>query len=845
MSYASEALKPRSGKVVLATLEAREVVKLFTLDTGSQYYKQVSHYVSGVVVNGQNLAMGVLPLSAGHFFFDSQSGRVYVRLSDGSDPKTKRVVINYKFFFSTSGHNLPFDLASGQHVHWEGRISGTGSIKQSLDDENTGVVVEAQSQVTLINADGYFDPIFDSLIWENREVSIWSWITSTPVSEAQKLFSGIILEKTYSPDSVSFKLRDFTFRLRDKLTLGEFSNADGTLSESDIGKPRRRVIGRVKQLQCTGVSKILGGYETPITISGAIDDEFITTSANYFGTIYQGDELEITLSNGESESIGADSLTNPTEIAVSGGLDTGFALAPIRVVTEFDKNFNRTWSICGHEIHQPSYEITYVVSGRRLELESVVGIYDGDVVEVNGSTVFVSRISGNLVTLSQSITPTPDVGDFLVRKAVQDVFVNGVRFIQDRDYTLSNSSEAKIVFDELAEFNVAKQKNLTGTNLTFTAAAQAVTSSNAELDLRTLLSPRDWVRSTSLTHTTWYEIAQVNQSDLILTTPFLGTTGATTAFYKNPEIINDDAIVTVSCYGLANSDGDWVKTAADATKYILENDAELTLINQAAFDKANAVCDYILSVIEPKSLGGGVVEIRTVLSDINQSVFGSLYTNSNFLLDYSILNSSRPETLEALKDDDILSFSVETKNQIASSIKLSYRPFTDAFTGEDTFEQITEASSFIQQTSEIEKQDEQITYLFEDDKAKIVAQRYLLFRSLPNSRVKVSAKLNLSNRSLNDKIYLELDRLYNRFGGRDRRKVGIISSIEKDGFLTNVEFNDLGGAFNRVGCIAPNAQSVHSLASRDDIARAAFIVDNTTETPSASSETDLGLNLIG
>ena len=847
MSYAAEALKPRSGKIILATIEAREPVKLFTLDTGSQYFRDVSHYVSGVIVNGSALTLGTLPLSSGEYAFNPFAGRVYVRMADDSDPKSNRVTINYRFFFSTSGHNLPLDLSSGEHVHWEGRISGTGSIKQSLDDENTGVVVESQSKVTLINSDGFFDSIFDAFIWENRECTIWSWITSTPISEAQKLFSGIVLEKTFSTDSISFSLRDFTFRLRDKMTLGEFSSLDGDLDESDIGKPKRRVIGKVKQVQCTGVDKILDSFSSTALATGALDAEQVNFNQSILGQVFQGDEIDIILPNGEIESIGVDAIVTPTQITVSGGLDIGFSNSPFRIKPSNDgqRTKNREWVICGHKIHQPSYEITEVISGRRLRVQSLEGVYAGDSVEINGSTVVVSRISEDIVTLNQSVTPAPAPGDFLTRLAVQDVFVNGVRYIQDRDFELDNTLEAKIVFYQDAEFNASKQRTLNNTNLTFTNASNAVSSSNTELDLRTVINPRDWVRSSSLSDVTWYEVAAVNQNDLILVTNFTGTTGAIEAYYKNIAMIEDDSIVTVTCYGLQDSLGNWVKTAADATKFILNFDAELTLINQSAFDKANAICDYIISIIEPKSLGGGVTEIRTVLSDINQSVFGSLYTNSNFLLDYSILNSSRPETLVALKDDDILSFTVDTKNQIASSVKLNYQPFVDAITGEDSFAVITESSSFIAQTSEIKKQDEITAYLYEDDKALIVAQRYLLFRSLPNSRVSVSAKLNLSANSLNDKIYLELDRLYNRFGGRDRRKVGIIASIEKDGFSTKVEFNDLGGAFNRVGCIAPDGQVVYISATRDDVARSAFIVDNVTETPDTSSETDLGLNLIG
>jgi hypothetical protein len=325
---------------------------------------------------------------------------------------------------------------------------------------------------------------------------------------------------------------------------------------------------------------------------------------------------------------------------------------------------------------------------------------------------------------------------------------------------------------------------------------------------------------------------------------FGGSTGAVSAQYKNVDYIDDDALILVSCYGL-ESGGAWVKTPADCVKYILETDSLFTQIDTTAFDKANAVCDYIVSLPLPARVGDGLPSIRDTISQINSSVFGSLFTTADFLLSYSILNSSKPSSLVTLKDDDILSMSMETKNQIANQVICSYRPQVDFSTGEDVFEVYEFNSGFVDRLSGIKKTDEITLYLYEDDKSQIIAQRYAFFKSLSLSRVRVRSSLNLATKSLNDKIYLELDRLYKRYGGRDRRKIGVISSITKDGFGVEVEFNDLGGIYNRVPSIAPASQAIYASASRDEVAKYGFILDNDTETPDASSEAELGNILIG
>jgi hypothetical protein len=839
MTYAIEASKPRSEKVTLATVECVDQAKVFTLDSGSQYYKDVNYYVVGVKQGTTTLAAGTLALAAGQYYFNPLTKRLYIRMTDSSNPNTKQVSITYRLFFGTGEFNLPFNLASGEEVPFDGRIQSIGGLKQSLDDEQVGTVVESSSSISLINQDGFFDDIYDTLIWENQAIEFYSWFPNIPIAQSRKIFSGVIEEKSFTSSVVNFKLKDFTFRLRDKLNLSLFTTSDGDLSDSDLNTYKTRIYGKVKHLKTIGIDKNLDNVSSAITVTTSIGSNILTFSSSILATIFPGDEIFFTLNNTEYK-FGVDLITSSTTATTASNIEINLTAQAffIRPKTP-SRNKNRDWHIAGHKLRAPSTTITNVFSGNRFEVASTLDLFAGDLIDVNGDNVLIRRITNNIITTETNVTPTPSVSDTVSREAVNDVFFGNKRLIIDRDWSLTNTTEAILNIDPLAEFNITPERSLVGTNLTFTNGTRNITSSSGTLDLRTILKPRDWVRSSSITHTTWYEISQVNEFSIDIVTTFGGTTGATTALYKNVEYINDDSLITVSTYGMEYL-GAWIKTPAQSVKHMLLVDSGFTAIDTASFTKADAMCDYIVSI----SFGGDLPEIRESINKINKSVFGSLYTNSNFQLSYSILNSTKPESLAAIKDDDILSFDVTSKNSIISAIRVNYRPFIDINTGEETFEVYQESNSFVNRLIGISRDREETIYLFEDDKAKIIAQRIMFFNSLSTSRVRVKAKANMFLTNLNDKVYLNLDRLYKRYGGRDKLKIGIVSSTSKDGFSSEIEFNDLSNIFNRVNCIAPNTAQVYASATRDEIAKNAFILNNNTETPDGTNN-EFGCNLIG
>lgn len=847
MNYEEASLKPRSEKIILAIVEAVDQFKVWTLHSGSVYKRSVDHFVFAVKEELTALTLHTsASLSAGQYYFDAKNLTLYVRMSDSSHPKTKSVSATYRFFYSNAPFNLPCDLASGEAVEFLPVISSIGSLGQQLDDQNTGIVLESSSTISMINNDGYFDDIFDAYIWENQNIYFYSWMPNIPISEAQKLFEGVIESKDFSTSQVTFKVKDFVFKLKNQVTLPLFSTDDGEVAPSVIGTPKRRIYGQVKQLKCTGIDSVLNGYPLTGTISCPLTDpETLTVTGvgtSFLDELSPGDELFLTISD-ETIKLGVESVESGTSFTLSRGNEVNISNLSATVNPSIPwRKKNREWHIAGHKLRDVQEAITVVTSANRVTVENVGDYYPEDSIEVNGQFVNIRRISGNKLVFKTNLAVIPAVTDIVRKNPVQNVYLGDKKLAITRDFTISNTTEAKIILDELAEFNIIEPRSL-GVDLTFTNASRVVTTV-ATVDLRSILKSRDWIRKNEITEATWYEVLDVSEQSITLRTAFTGLTETTSGLRKNVNVATDDSLVTVDCLGI-EVDGEWIKTPSQAVRHLILNDAGFSAVNETSFNKALAECGFILSLAIPESLGQKSPTIKEVITKINESVFGSLYGNSSWAISYSILNSQKPEFSEVLKDDDILSFDVASDQKIINAVKVNYRPFTDIYTGGDGLEVYTQESDFVNRLIGIKNTEERTVYLYEDDKAKIIAQRILFFGSMSSCKVQVKAKLNLALTSVNDKVFLELDRLYKRYGGRDRRKIGVVTSVKKNGLDTDVEFTDLGNIFNRVPSIAPNDALDYATATRNDIARWGYLLDNDTLTPDVLSEAEFGNNLIG
>lgn len=849
MTYEQFAQLPASEKVVFCKVNAVDQFKVWTSepDLFQTYSKSVPHWVKSVKVNGLLLNESDSKiLSPNEFHFDAKNKKLYIRIEDGVAPKTKQIIVTYTFYFSTKSLNLPNDFYNGskEYVEWDGRIEGIGQIGQQLDEENTGVVLESSSTVNLINKDGFFDDIIDTLIWENQAIEFYSWSPLIPLNMAVKLFSGVIESKSPDADKVTFKVKDFVYRLQNQVRLPLFSETDGNVSPSMIGKPKRRIYGKARQVQTTGIDQILGGYPMPGTISVVQDTKALTgTGTEFLKYLSPEDEVFVTQDDGTTVKISIESITTNLAAVLGDESDFNITNKPAIVKPKSPFRFkNRRWHLAGHKLRSPESTILYPTTSRRFVMDDVDDFEADDIVQINGSDVKIRRLSFNNMILASSLFPVPQSGDLVKKNPVRRVYLGSKELVSGRDWTLTNTTEAIIEIDELAEFNIANARNV-GVNLTFTNGSREITTT-ATVDLRTIIKTNDWIKKN--TTVDYFEILQVLEQKIILRTPFTGTTQTTTGSFKSVEVLGDDAMITCDCIGGESMDGStWITTASDAVKHLVQYDAGFTEVDEEAFTQAKDDCGWMISVVIPESIGDQSPKIRDVITNINDSVFGSLYGNRTQAISFSILNARKPSELNIIRDDDVVSWRSTTEQKIINKVKINYQPFTDIFTGQSGFEVQEYDSEFVNNFIGIQNTDERTAYIYNKQDAEILAQRVAFFNSLSTCKISISAKLSMALNVVNDKIYIEFDRLFKRYGGKDKKKIAIITGIKKDGFNVEVDATDLGNIFNRVPAIAPDTTPSYDAENRDDATRYGFIVDNETETPDTNSEIDLGNNKIG
>jgi len=844
-TFAELTNKPTSEKVTLVWIEPKERFLVWTLESGSVYKRDVSYFVVDILEGTTSLTQGSnSSLSSGQWWYDAENGTVYIRTSDDSNPNTKDVVGTYRLFYSNSPLNLPYDLSSGPDVEYQGRLKSTSPITKQLDEEQTGVALESNTSITLENTDGHFDEFYDVLFFENKAVRVYAWSPVLPLSEKQLLFDGTIQDKSFSTSQVQFKCKDFMYQLREPVALNLFSSSDGSIPDSFINTPKRRIYGKFDNLDCVPVSAVLDGFNLTGTIQAVAESATVTGAGTIFlDECSPEDKIKIVLANEEFE-LEIQSVDSDTQLTLTENVPTAFAgiTAQNEPIRPYRKK-NRTWYISNHKLRAPSTEVDVGTQPNRFTVLGSTDMEPGDLIEVDGQEAFIKRVSDGEIVLESNLgNGTPSNGDTVIKNPLSKAYINTREAFINRDWTVTNASDkAEIVFTNTAEFKIAKPKTIPGT-ISFTASSRDVTATG--VNLLDYLETRDWIRSDDISHTTWYEVLSVEETSLELRVAYAGSNTSGASEIKRPELIDDDSLITVNTIGLERSNT-WIKTASDTVKDLLEQDAGLSNINAASFSESDLEVPYTLSLAIPENLRGQIPKIRDVITKINKSVFGSLVTNSSQELVYNVLAPHKDEGISAVKDDDVIGeITVRSRNDVIRKVNAKYRPFVDRFTKENAFKLSEQSSQFVD-TYIGNKAELDITlFLYDDDNADEIAQRYLFYNSLSSSTLSINSGYKFMLNNLNDKLWLQFDRLYKRFGNRDRKKIGLINKITKNGERVSVEINDLGNIFTRSANIADDSSSDFTVATDDEKIVSGYVVDDDLEIPDSTSDNELGQNLI-
>lgn len=843
-TYETYSIRERSEKVTLCHVEPLERLLLWTLDSGSVYYRDVDYFTIDVREGTTSLTEGSSSsLSSGEWFYNSSTGRLYIRTSDDTNPNTKNVNVKYRLFFSTGPFSLPCDLSAGPDVYYEPRLKDASAVNKQLDDEQIGIALESSTNLSFYNTDGYFDEIIDSLIWENKTVRVWSWSPGVALSEKKLLFKGTIEDKGFSDSRASFRCKDAIYKLREPFPLERFSVSDGTVPDAYLDTPKRQVYGQFDNLQCVPIDAIKSGYSITGTVSGNVGSASITgLGTSFLDEISPGDELTWSR-DVEPLTFTVASVNSDTSLTLDDELEDVFTSVSVtnKPARPWRKK-NREWHIAGHKLREPTTVISAVAQDNRVTVSDSTDFEEGDLIDVNGENAYIRRVFGSDIVLEQNLGSTPSVSDPVTKNPISQAYIKTREAFIDRDWTVTNgTTDSKIVFTDTAERNVARPKLLSG-SFTFTNGSRTVSVSSK--DAQNEMQTRDWIKSDNISHTTYYEILSVDESEIVLRAAYAGGTNTGGATVKNVELISDESLITVSGSGLERSNT-WIKAAGSIVNDILQQEIGITDVDAAAITEADQEAPYKMSLIIPEALTSEPPIVRDVIKNINESVFGSLVNDGDFNLVYRVLHQDKPPTLSVLNDDDIIGFSQRFRNKTYSKVKVKYRPFVDIFIGENTFKFYEFSSDFTSNFVEASDELEKTIHLYDENDAQSICQRYALYHSLSTSTISISSKMNLMTKNLGDKLWLSLDRLAKRFGNRDRQKIGVITKISKNGDAVSVDINDLGNTFSRVMSIAPNTVSDYTSADGDERLFNAYVCDNSLEVPDISSDKELGTNLIG
>ncbi len=538
--------------------------------------------------------------------------------------------------------------------------------------------------------------------------------------------------------------------------------------------------------------------------------------------------------------------TGVGEIAVTRDTNTnGFTLqqvSPISVIgrpatvtpTVPYRRFNRTYAAAHHALSTRSTTIVAPLTAVKFSVADVDGIYEGDTIRINGDTL--STITGlnrdaKQITVADVVLPLPTLGTSVERLGIQSVAYKGTEFTQFDDFTPDYDADigSRLVFEPLAEFNVAPIEQLTSRVTWFNNSKQVLGANGVFRSLKV----RDWI--CSQTDSVWYEISEKFSDNLvILNTPYTGTSGDNLTSVKQPIYIQDTSAIIADVYGRTVDDteaGSLIITGPGIVRDLMYDAGVAGLVDDDVFDDAEIEAPYRMSLALPRTKGDDAPKILDVINLVNESVSGSLYSDLDGSILYRTLDARRSlEDATVLTDADVIDYSVDTdSSNIYRKVLVRFgNKDADTVAEKETYSVAQSESDFVL-NSGIDGQVETVsTCLYIRTDAEMLSQRIKTVHELATSKVSFTVKLLMAEALLNDLVTISLDRIYGRMGtsGADFSKTGLVSSLEKDGLSCKVLIDDLGNMFNRLAVITDNDAPDYADATEIERRFSGYITDN-------------------
>lgn len=821
-----------SEKIVLAHLQATGRVLEWAVHSGSVYKKVTNHFAVGLKEEQTDLesATSIGAVTAGKFYYDINTSTLYVRTTGSVSPNTIQMIATYRFFYGSNNLSAPWNLITGNsHTMYMGRINSNPGYKHKVGIEQGLTSFIGHGDLVLENTDGGIDEIFDTLFFENQYCTIYSWNRDLPYSDAKLIYRGRVTNKSFDSKTVSFTIKDQIFDLDQKLPQDVFSDID-TVNDDIKGQTKRWIYGKVDGLKTQSIDQIGSGYLITGTVSGTnLTPNVVGVGTAFLSELSPNDTLTI-----NDVEFDIDSIQSDTQLTLSSTPKFNFigftaSVAPAIPVT----TKNRTFFVADHATSRITRVVEQVIALNRIGLDSTDGLYIGDYLEFDsGARVAIKRIFNNNIVLNENLLVAPALASNVIRQPIQAVYVEG-SFVTPDNYTINNTGsptyQTTIELDTDTEFVLARAKTL-GVNLTFTNASRTVTTAD-DVDLRELLTSRDWLRPDDITYTTYYEILSVEEQTIELRVAFADPNITDGALVKRPSYIGDDTAISVNLYGKTENkepEGLWIKTASQAVKDMCK-EVGLTNFNDTSFSDSSASANQTISLMLPTTPGPTLTSAKDAIDLLNKSVYCALTLDDDLNFQYRILKNDVPASPRIVRDSDVVDWKIKTTNgkNFRNSV-INYR-FQDynrltQVSGNST---TTHESEFVRDYIGTNQTSTLNCYLYDTLDAVIMSHRYVYFNRLGRSDITITTDLRLEDVEIGDVLQLEFNRLYKRFSDETtRKKLVLVIGLTKNGENIIIEATDLNNTYNTSATITENDAADYTSASTDEKLKNGYITNS-------------------
>jgi len=841
-----------SEKLTLAHVSAFARLHNFTLDSGNLYKRVTNHVVTQVKrldVYLTKVDDAVSVDDETKFYFDINTSTLYLYSTTG-DLSSDKVIVNYRLFFSSGPIALAWDLTdTGLPVEYVSRLQRSPSFKSKVGSDQKGISLTGSGSLMLENTDGYFDGLYDTLTFEQKSVEIYSFHRDLLPSQAKLLYRGSIVNKSYSDKNVVFKVKDNFFKLDQRIPLTQYTESD-PVSSQFVGQYKRRIYGRQDGLLIRSISQVGNGFALTGTCENLTIGNLTLTGT---GTLFldetsPGDVISI---NGESYEI--ESVESDTSLTIgdSDGFQIVFESATITNVPQRPwRKKNRTFTVADHAVRQVTTDLVSHPQLNRVNVVDSEGFEENDVIDVGAETGQVKRVSGNLITTRFNLPSLVSTPATVLKRPVSNVYIEGVVITLD-DITLIDNvvGKCEVTLSDVTEFNIALTKSFPSfVNLTFTNGSRSVTTTD-DVDLTQYIQPRDWVKTSSAPDTEFYEVLAVSEQEITLRVNFAEGTSTQNAAYRTPELISDDSNVSCDVLGKTKDgtpSGDWIKTGAEVIEDLLLESDLADFIDTSGFVTASENARQLMSIALPRNITSTTLpSIKSVVDDINQSIFGSLVLNNNLDMTYNILDVGLlTQELRTIQEQDAISWNIKSESgKLFKSASAQYR-FVDfdniSKTSTGKLAQFT--SEFVEDYETSVNTEDLELFVYGDNDAQELTERFVYINSLSESQINITGSLNLADIEMGQKVLLDFDRMYKRLGDSTiRTKVGTVIGVDRSGEQVKLTITDLGNLYNRSCIISDDAAPEFSVSDSEDKIITSYITDENglTDTDEDTVNTNL------